>query len=142
MSKYKEEDLIQILKDHNLKVTDHRLLILNKISKSKTAIAAHKLIEEVKKKAEIDQATVYRNLTTLEESGVISRYDYNHGHAHYEISNNEPKHQIICSNCETVENVSANLFDDAIKKLARKSKKFKEVDVSTFQIYGLCKSCA
>lgn len=142
MTTLKREDIVELIKRYDLKVTDHRVKILLRIGKSKTPIAAHKLIEDLKKEIDIDQATVYRNLVTLEESGAIRRYDYNHGHAHYELADNKSKNQIICSNCETVENVASNTtLDEAIKKLIKKSKKFKSVKEETLQVYGLCKVC-
>ena len=144
MATLKQEEIVEIIKKYDLKVTEHRLAILTRVAKSKTPIAAHKLIEDLKKHIDIDQATVYRNLVTLEESGVIRRYDYNHGHAHYELSDqHEPKHQIVCSNCETIENIANNVtLDEALKKMLRKSKKFKNINQETVQIYGLCKNCA
>lgn len=141
--KYTETELVNYIKDSGLKNTEHRLAILTRISKVKQPIAVHKLIEDLKKKYDIDQATVYRNLTSLEEVGIITRSDYNHGHAHYEMSSDEVVHKIICSNCETIEKINASYFDESLKKLIKKSKKFfGSATKSSVDIYGLCKSCA
>jgi Fur family ferric uptake transcriptional regulator len=140
--KYSEIELVNLIKDSGLKNTEHRLAILTRISKVKSPIAVHKLIEDLKKKYDIDQATVYRNLTSLEEVGILARSDYNHGHAHYEMSSDEVVHKIICNNCETMEKINASYFEEALKKLTKKSKKFQSSATNpSVDIYGLCKSC-
>ena len=141
--KYTENELIGIIKEAGLKITEHRLAVLTRISKVKSPITVHKLIEDLKKKYDIDQATVYRNLTLLEEYHIITRSDYNHGHAHYEMASGEVVHKIICSNCETMEKINASYFEEALKKLTKKSKKFNSSSTSpSVDIYGLCKSCS
>jgi Fe2+ or Zn2+ uptake regulation protein len=141
--KYTENQIINIIKEHELKNTPHRLAILTRISKAKTPVAVHKIIEDLKKKNDIDQATVYRNLSSLEESGVIRRFDFNHGHAHYELNTEEVSHKIICNNCENMEKINASYFEEALKKLIKKSKKFLVSNsLPSVDIYGLCKNCA
>ncbi len=141
--KYTETELVSLIKESDLKLTEHRLAVLTRVSKSKSPVAVHKLIEDLKKRYDIDQATVYRNLTSLEESGIISRFDYNHGHAHYEMTSDEVVHKIICNNCEIMEKINASYFEESLKKLVKKSKKFSTVNTSpSVDIYGLCKSCA
>ncbi len=141
--KYTENELINIIKISELKVTPHRLAVLSRISKAKNPVAVHKIIEDLKKKNDIDQATVYRNLTSLEEAGIINRFDFNHGHAHYEIATDEVQHKIICNNCESMEKLNASYFEEALKKLIKKSKKFSVSSTTpSVDIYGICKSCA
>ena len=141
--KYTENQLITLIKDSGLKNTEHRLAVLTRVSKAKQPIAVHKIIEDLKKKYDIDQATVYRNLTSLEESGIVTRFDYNHGHAHYEMATDEIVHKIICNSCETIEKINASYFEESLKKLVKKSKKFSGSSTnSSVDIYGLCKSCA
>ncbi len=141
--KYTETELVSLIKESNLKLTEHRLAVLTRVSKAKSPVAVHKLIEDLKKRYDIDQATIYRNLTSLEEVGLVSRFDYNHGHAHYEMSSDEVVHKIICNNCETMEKINAIYFEESLKKLVKKSKKFSTTSTNpSVDIYGLCKSCA
>lgn len=141
--KYTETELVSLIKESNLKLTEHRLAVLTRVSKAKSPVAVHKLIEDLKKRYDIDQATIYRNLTSLEEVGLVSRFDYNHGHAHYEMSSDEIVHKIICNNCETMEKINAIYFEESLKKLVKKSKKFSTTSTNpSVDIYGLCKSCA
>jgi Fur family transcriptional regulator, ferric uptake regulator len=141
MKKYNQEDILNIIKNSGLKYTEHRHNVLTRIAKSKTPIAVIQIIEDLKKKYNIDQATVYRNLSSLESAGLLRRYDYNHGHAHYELNTGEDTHQIVCNKCETIEKISGQNFDDIIKKIIKKSKKFKTTSRVNLEIYGECRTC-
>lgn len=141
MQSHTQDELVELIKSHDLKYTDHRFAIVSRIAKAKVPVAAHKIIEDLQKKLNIDQATIYRNLKVLEESGLVRRYDYNHGHAHYEIASAETAHQIVCSNCETIERIHGDYFADSIKKVIRKSKKFNTTNHANVEVYGVCKNC-
>lgn len=141
-TKYTQLDIENLIRESGLKLTDHRLNILFKISKSRVPIAVHKLIEDLQKKYNIDQATVYRNLASLLEAGLLRRYDYNHGHAHYELATEEAANQMICNSCETIEKIPGIVFDDSLKKMVRKSKKFNSTSHTVVEVYGYCKSCS
>lgn len=141
MAVYLLEDLINMVKSAGLRVTDHRLLVLGTIAKVKQPVTVYELVEDLRKKENIDQATVYRNLSSLHEAGLLRRFDFNHGHAHYELETGRATHSIVCSNCETVEKIEGISTDDAVKKMLKKSKKFKQTSTHSMEIYGLCKSC-
>lgn len=51
------------------------------LSKVKQPVTVFEIIDALRKKDNIDQATVYRNLLSLHESGLIRRLDFNHGSA-------------------------------------------------------------
>lgn len=142
MATYSRDDLIMMLKEAELRVTDHRLAVLQYLSKVKQPITVYELVEALRKKEDIDQATVYRNLTSLHEAGLLRRLDFNHGHAHYELETGRASHQLVCSNCETIEKIEGISIDDTVKKMLKKSKKFKHTTTHSMEIYGLCKTCA
>lgn len=142
MATYSRNDLTEMLKEAGLRVTDHRLAVLEAVAKVKQPITVYELVDDLRKKHNIDQATVYRNLSSLHEAGVLRRLDFNHGHAHYELETGRPLHSLVCSNCETIEKIEGISIDDTVKKMLRKSKKFKSTRTHSMEIYGLCKSCA
>lgn len=131
-----------MLKESGLRVTDHRLLVLETVSKVKQPVTVYELVESLRKKEDIDQATVYRNLSSLHEAGLLRRLDFNHGHAHYELETGRASHQLVCSNCETIEKIEGFSIDDTVKKMLKKSKKFRETRSHSVEIYGLCRTCA
>ncbi len=141
MALYSKEDLLMMIKEAGLRITDHRLSVLSFLAKVKQPITVYELVDSLRKKDNIDQATVYRNLDTLHEAGLLRRLDFNHGHAHYELETGRPSHQLVCSNCETVEKIEGISIDDTIKKMLKKSKKFKHTTTHSMELYGLCRNC-
>lgn len=142
MATYSKEDLIHMIKEAELRVTDHRLAVLTYLSKVKQPVTVFEIIEVLRKKENIDQATVYRNLSSLHEARLLRRLDFNHGHAHYELETGRASHQLVCSNCETIEKIEGISIEDTVKKMLKKSKKFKNTTTHSVEIYGLCKTCS
>lgn len=141
MAKYSKENLITMIKESGLRVTDHRVAVLNYLSKVKNQITVYELVDALRKKENIDQATVYRNLSSLYEAGLLRRLDFNHGHAHYELETGVASHQIVCGKCETIEKIEGVSIDNAIQKMIQKSKKFKNTTTHSIEVYGVCKNC-
>ncbi|MCF7843340.1 transcriptional repressor [Candidatus Gracilibacteria bacterium] len=141
MARYSKEDIICMIKEADLRVTTHRVAVLSYLSKVRQPVTVYEIIDTLRKKHSIDQATVYRNLSSLHDSKLIRRLDFNHGHAHYELETGRASHQLVCSNCETIEKIEGVPADDVIKKMLKKSKQFKNVTTHSVEIYGLCKNC-
>ncbi len=142
MANYSKEELQTILQESDLRVTGHRLTILGAVAKVRQPITVYELVEVLRKKHNIDQATVYRNLSSLHAARLLRRLDFNHGHAHYELETGRASHQLVCQTCETIEKIEGVSVDDAVKKMLKKSKKFKNMMTHSIEIYGLCKNCA
>lgn len=142
MAIYSKQDLISIIKGSGLRVTDHRLAILTYLSKAKQSVTVYEIMASLRKKEDIDQATVYRNLSSLHMAGILRRLDFNHGHAHYELETGIASHQIVCGKCETIEKIEGISIDNAIQKMIQKSKKFKNTTTHSIEVYGVCKNCA
>jgi Fe2+ or Zn2+ uptake regulation protein len=140
--RYSKEDLTVMLKERDLRVTDHRLAVLSYLAKVRSPVTVYELVDALRKKFNIDQATVYRNLASLHESGLLRRLDFNHGHAHYELETGRASHQLVCSKCETIERIEGISIEDTVKKMLKKSKKFKQTSTHSMEIYGLCKNCS
>ena len=142
MALYTQDELTEMIKEAGLRVTDHRVTVLSLVAKMKQPITVYEIVEMLRKKHDIDQATVYRNLSSLHESGLLRRLDFNHGHAHYELETGRASHQLVCDKCETIEKIEGISVDDAVKKMLKKRKKFKNTTTHSIEIYGLCKKCA
>lgn len=141
MAIYSKEDLTTMIRESGLRVTDHRLAVLTYLSRVRQPVTVYELVDALRKKDNIDQATVYRNLSSLHGAGLLRRLDFNHGHAHYELETGRASHQLVCSNCETIEKIEGISIDDTVKKMLKKSKKFKHTTTHSMEIYGLCKAC-
>jgi Fur family ferric uptake transcriptional regulator len=142
MTTYQKSDLRDMLANAKLRVTKHRLLVLETIAKVRQPVTVYELVDGLRKKNNIDQATIYRNLSSLHEAGLVRRFDFNHGHAHYELNTGRATQALVCSKCETIEKIDGVSIDETVKKMLRKSKKFKQTTTHSIEIYGLCRSCA
>ena len=116
MAKLTKEDLEEMLRTKGFRVTEHRLAVLKTVALAKQPITVHTLFDLLRAKYNIDQATIYRNLSSLHEAGLLRRVDFNHGHAHYELETEDPLNLFVCSKCETMEKINGIPFDEAIKK--------------------------
>ena len=73
MATYGKEELRGMVQEAGLRVTDHRLLVLDVVARQKQPITVYELVDLLRKKENIDQATVYRNLSSLHEAGLLRR---------------------------------------------------------------------
>ncbi|MET1255852.1 ferric iron uptake transcriptional regulator [Aliikangiella maris] len=88
----------QQLKDAGLKVTLPRLKILNILENSEqkhlSAEDVYKLLLEADE--DVGLATVYRVLTQFESAGLVSRHNFEDGHAVFELSGDEHHDHMVC----------------------------------------------
>ena len=86
-----------------MKHTAHRQTILDTLAIQTEAISARALAHLV---PDINQATVYRNLDTLEQHGLVSRFTPQGNEALYEITRPN-HHHALCRECEQVIHIDA-----------------------------------
>ena len=129
------------LKQVGLKVTLPRIKILQILESAQS----HHFSAEMIYKALLDQgedvglATVYRVLTQFETAGLVTRHNFEGGHAVYELADGEHHDHLVCVKCGNVEEFVDELIEAQQKKIAS-SYGFKMTDHS-LNIYGLCKNC-
>ncbi len=142
MTKLTIAEVEEMLRNAGFRVTEHRVAVLKAVAGARQAITVQALFDSLRNKYVIDQATIYRNLSALHEAGLIRRFDFNHGHAHYELETGEPSYKIVCGECETIEKLEGAGLNETMKKLMKKSAKFKKVLSHSVEVYGICKKCA
>jgi Fur family ferric uptake transcriptional regulator len=142
MTAYSKDNLISLLKKAELRVTGHRLALLLYIARARQPVTVYELVDAIRKKEDIDQATIYRNLSSLNMAGLLRRLDFNRGLSHYELETGRASCTLVCSNCKTIEKIEGISVDDIIKKVFKKSRKFKSATAKSMEIYGLCKDCS
>lgn len=98
-------EILQMLKKHDLKATPQRLCIL-KILKRHEHPNIEELYEEIKQEyPSISLATVYKNLNTLREQGLVVEINALNQKTCYDIYEEEHMH-IVCSKCGNIEDLS------------------------------------
>lgn len=141
MARPDQDTIKKILKDHGLRLTKAREQILGEYLTSKKPLS----IFDFKKKkvfSSWDESSIYRNITKLEEAGLIQivpsskdikLYEFapKKGHHHH--------HHIICISCDSVECLTDCGIDEQLKKMAKKVGF--TMKGHTLELTGLCSDC-
>ncbi|MEA2110976.1 MAG: Fur family transcriptional regulator [Campylobacterota bacterium] len=135
-------DFKELLKKNGLKFTIQREVILETLYNSDehlTPEALHQLI--IKKQPELKAgiATIYRTLSLLEDSDMVTSLSFGAQGKKYELGAKDHHDHIICTSCGEI----TEFVDEQIEKrqdLIAADLGFKMIDHS-MQIYGICKSC-
>ncbi len=126
-------------KPDKLKMTVQRRVILEEIKKVKTHPSADELYLAVRRRLpDISMATVYRNLETLAEHGLIRRMWEVSAPRRYDGELADHYH-VVCEQCGRVDDVSLRAVDGFLEEVRRAS----DYDVQGYRLgfFGLCPSC-
>jgi len=104
----KQQDFMRLLKQNGLKVTPHRLRVLDEIMHKDAAISQPDLEKLLGK--DIDRVTLYRILASFEEKGIVHKVFDLHGTATYascsDACSGDHHHDqhvhFMCSSCNSV----------------------------------------
>ena len=127
-------------RDRGLRLTPQRELVLAAVRELGHAVP-EEIAELVRlKHPVINLSTVYRNLETLENVGLVLHTHLGHGGATYHAAEELTHLHLVCSDCgdigdapiETAANFVNTLSDDYGFK----------TDVTHFAVYGLCSKCS
>ncbi len=135
-------DFKELLKKNNLKFTIQRELILETLYNSDehlTPEALYQLIQKKYPQLNTGIATIYRTLTLLEESDIVTSLSFGAQGKKYELGAKEHHDHMICTSCGLI----TEFVDDEIEKRQHSicdQLGFKMTEHS-MQIYGLCKNC-
>ena len=89
-----------------LRMTNQREIILQELQKSKKHLTADELYTRVKKSMpRISLATVYRNLETLSEAGMIGKLEISGRQKRFDYDVSEHDH-VYCIQCHRVDNIA------------------------------------
>ncbi len=87
----------------------------------------------------ISRATVYRNLSTMAELGLLRRIGVPGGADHYDHTL-EDHHHILCSGCGVLEDIWMELPTQHLQQVAQSQSMF-SIQGCQLVFYGLCPAC-
>ncbi len=130
------------LKTCGLKITPQRQEILRCFATGGMHCSAEEIHRRVRRRfPNISLDTVYRNLNTLKELGILEALNFEDGKVRYELAReNAHHHHLVCLKCgmsQELDFCPLKHMDSAL--LAEK--KFK-VERHSFEIYGYCSGCS
>ena len=127
------------LREKGLRLTPQRELVLNAVRE-----LGHATPEDVAAKIHlthpgINLSTVYRNLETLENVGLVQHTHLGHGGATYHAAEELTHLHLVCENCGSVGDAPIEAAANFVNTLSD-DYGFK-TDVTHFAIYGTCAEC-
>lgn len=135
-----KENFNKILRNAQLRSTAPRLMVLKALSQIKKPETAQELHKKMKKSG-MDLVTLYRTLSSFEESGILKRIDLRKDAIYYEL-NDEHHHHIVCTNCNKLEDFKNSEIEKVLSKIMKDSTKFKNIIDHSLELFGICTVCA
>ena len=135
-------DFKVLLKKNNLKFTIQREVILETLYNSDEHLAPeslHHLLQDKFPELKIGIATVYRTLSLLEDSDMVTSLSFGAQGKKYELGAKDHHDHLICTICGTI----TEFVDEEIE--GRQHHIADELGFTmqdhSMQIYGICKNC-
>lgn len=133
----KEEELRQLLSSRGIRVTEQRLVILRELERLRAPISHGELTERLAGRS-LDRATIYRNLLSLTEAGILVRTQLGDNVWRFEMpgapsSGHRAHPHFVCTDCGDV-----SCLPEAAVKLSEVG----AVEVDEVQLRGRCGECA
>lgn len=133
----REHDFRDLLTSKGLRVTEQRLLLLRKLAEVTSPISHPELTDRMEGSG-MDRATVYRNLLTLADAGVLVRAQLGDNVSRFELprtmSSDHSQHpHLVCTECGNV-----RCLPSGTVKLRGEAAKN---EVSEVQLRGRCAAC-
>ncbi len=130
----------QIIKNTGVKITKHKLVILELFDLYKHLDASRIYSLLTNQGINISLATIYRVLSSFEANNIIVKHNFNEDQSIYELAiPNEHHDHLICIKCNKV----IEFFDSKIERIQEqiaKNNKFKIVN-HQLNLYGICEDC-
>ncbi len=133
------EAAVAALRERDLRVSAARRLVLEALYGAEGPLSAERIAEGLEGRLpRSDLASVYRNLETLEEVGLVRHVHLGHGPGLYALA--APEHEyLVCESCHAVRTVAKAELDE-IRTQVRDRFGF-EARFTHFPLVGLCPDC-
>lgn len=121
------------------KATPARLNILAVLAAAKKPLRVQEILTALGKER-ADQATVYRTVLALKETGLVKQIDFQQGATYYELVSTDEHHHVVCVKCERVADVR-DCCRASMETAALVQSGFAEIKQHSLEFFGLCKAC-
>lgn len=136
-----DSDQFRILcAQHGLAMTHQRQVIYQALMVMHDHPSPEVIYEKVRKRIpSISLATVYKNIKTFVDSGLLREVSLHHGSARLE-TNMDPHHHLVCIQCKAI----VDLDDGDLEPVRLKKKLPRGFSVQRYsvEIIGLCSHCS
>ncbi|HEV8601573.1 MAG TPA: Fur family transcriptional regulator [Patescibacteria group bacterium] len=133
--------IIEQLRKQGAKITKARALLVKIFQKNHLPMSEQEIRTKLAKLGlSVNKTTVYRELAFLKQKKVIKEVDFGDGKKRYEIDSTDHHHHLVCTNCQTIEDVHVEKDVADLEKIMLRAKKF-HVTHHSLEFFGLCHDC-
>jgi Fur family ferric uptake transcriptional regulator len=135
------DEAIEVVRSGGLRLTSARRLVLEALLAARKPISAEEIADGLGgRMTQSDLASVYRNLETLSELGLVRHFHAGHGPGRYVLVGFGDREYLACEGCGALQSVDPAALD-GVREAVRELSGF-EARFSHFPIVGLCPRCA
>ena len=133
-------DALAAMRERGLRVSSVRRLMLDALYRSSEPMTADRLADVVGGQTGTDVASIYRNLETLEEVGLVRHFHLGHSPGLYVRAGDGEHEYLVCGSCNAIRSVEPEELDDLRGALQQQFGW--EAHFTHDPIVGLCPACA
>jgi Fe2+ or Zn2+ uptake regulation protein len=135
------ENAVDLLRTKGLRVSSARRLVIEALFAADRPLTAEEIAAGLEGwLPSSDLASVYRNLDTLEELGLVRHFHVGHGPGRYALASASELEFVSCEQCGAFETVPPGSLDAARELIERETGY--RARFSHFPIVGTCANCA
>ncbi len=129
------------LRDHGLKATKNRILMLEMLDNNHNFLSAEAIHQALKNQSSnVSLSTVYRSMESLIDVGLVAPVNLETSkQTLYELSHTEHAHHLICLRCNKIIHVHGCPVSSYEKQVAS-DYSFRVLE-HKLELYGYCKAC-
>ena len=134
------EEAVEALRARGLRVSSARRLVLEALFAADGPLSVERIAEGLAGTLpRSDLASVYRNLETLEELGLVRHVHLGHGPGLYALAHAHAREYLVCESCDRVLAVAPEALH-GVREAVRAAFGF-EAGFGHFPIVGVCPAC-
>jgi Fur family ferric uptake transcriptional regulator len=135
------ETVLNALRSHGLRISTARRLVVHILFEAGSPASAEEIAAYLEGRGTpVDLASVYRNLETLEEVGVVRHFHAGHAPGRYVLAGRGEREYLACDRCGAL--IEADPRDLDGVRVEVRTRFGLEARFTHFPIVGLCDACA
>jgi Fur family ferric uptake transcriptional regulator len=135
------ETVLNTLRGRGLRVSTARRVVIHTLFAARRPVSAAEIAGGLGGScSELDIASVYRNLETLEALGVVRHLHAGHGPGRYTLAGSGEREYLACERCGELLEVDPRRLDGARSEIRERFGY--EVRFAHFPIVGVCAGCS
>jgi Fur family transcriptional regulator, ferric uptake regulator len=131
--------VLRALRQRGLRISMARRMIVNFLFDSGGPVSAQQIASGLRP-TPLDLASIYRNLETLEDHGVVRHFHAGHGAGRYVLVSSVEPEYLACDRCGAIREIDRRELAP-LREAVRRRFGY-EVGFTHFPMMGLCPRCA